>query len=294
VNRAAEQRVRKALGLYGTGKPDDALRMLDDVIQAEDDPSIKFGLLYYQMSWLLDMSAVSQAREKFNEMQEQTSYIDGFAKPKDSRDAAASFPQDTKQNDLAAYLAVMARFAESKLLIKEGNESSALSVLEDLMSRYPRQLSSPHFRELRGEADMKRGMLLANADRWLEAGVFLEKATSPKNLKPILCYYLGQYYFTVRKYQLAAKTLRKSITADTPPKWRGRGHYMLALAEYHLSHVKEAKEHFELSVRIADTEYIRKNNIWGWLEKTAHALGNGTEAEQYKEMREQAENPGPN
>jgi tetratricopeptide (TPR) repeat protein len=291
MNRAAEQRVKKALDLYGTGRSDDALHMLDDLILEEDDHSIKFGLLYYQMSWLLDMGAVSHAREKFNEMQEQASYIDGLAKLKDTRDPAGSLPQDTKQNDLAAYLAVIAGFAESKLLIEERNEIAALCVLENLMSRYPKQLSLPKLRELRGEAAMRRGMLLANADRWLEAGVFLEKAKPPSNFKFILSYYLGQYYVTVRNYRGAAKMLRKSFTPNMPPTWQSRAHYMLGLAEYQLSHVKEAKKQFELSVRIADTEYIRKNNIWGWLEKTSQALGNGTEAEQYKEMRKEAENP---
>ena len=48
---------------------------------------------------------------------------------------------------------------------------------------------------------------------------------------------------------------------------------MLGLAEYHLAHLKEAKRNFELCVQKADTEYIRKFNISGWLEKTSRDLG---------------------
>ena len=83
--------------------------------------------------------------------------------------------------------------------------------------------------------------------------------------------------------------LRKSFTANMPPTWQSQAHYMLGLAEYQLAHVKEAKKHFELSVRTADAEYIEKNNIWGWLDKTSLALGQNSEVERYRQMRAAAE-----
>jgi tetratricopeptide (TPR) repeat protein len=231
------------------------------------------------------MGSISDARTTFNEMQTQLSCIDGL----DSRAFVATPPQDTAQDDLPAGLAVTLHFAEAKLLIKEGNENQALVILEDLMSRYPRQLSLPEFRELGGEADLYRGMLLANADRWLEAGEFLKQARPPKAYRAVWSYYLGQYYYTVRDYERAAKMLKVSMTANMPPQWQSRAHHMLGLAEYHLSHIEEAKKHFELSVRIADAEYIRRNNIWGWLEKTSLALGQNSELERYRQMRAASE-----
>ena len=291
MKKTSERRVKKAITLNLAGKPQEALRTLDELIREEGDHSIKFGLLYYQMTWLLDSGAAASAREKFNEMLTEMSFIARSAEPKDPLDSTAISPQDTDQDDLATFLAVIARFAESKLLMKERNETAALSVLEDLMARYPKQLSLPKFLELRGEADMHRGILLANADRWLEAGVFLEKATAPKGFEPVLCYYLGQYYYTVRSYQRAAKMLRKSITANMPPEWRCRAHYMLGLAECNLSHVKEAKKHFERSVQTADPEYILRNNIWGLLEEVSRVLGLNAEADKYRNTREEGGNP---
>lgn len=290
MNRSAEKQVKTALRLYEVGRLDEALQMLDDVIQKESDPSIKFGLLYYEMMLFLEAGTVSQAREKFHEMRAQMSFVDNSAEPKNPLASSTVSPQDTDQNDLEAYLAVIASFAEAKLLIKERNEALALSALEDLMSRYPKQLSLRKLRELRGEAEMHRGMLLANADRWLEAGEFLERAIPPKNLRPIFRFYLGQYYFTIRDYKRAAKNLNESITKDMPPQWRYPAHYMLGLAEYDLSHVKEAKKQFELSARIADPDYIRKNNLWGWLERTSHALGQDVDAAKYRKIRKDQEN----
>jgi tetratricopeptide (TPR) repeat protein len=291
MNKTAERRVKKAITLYLAGKPEEALRMLVGLIQQTSDHSEQFGLLYYEMIWLLDAGAVSKARAKFNEMQVQMSLFDGATQSKDPLASTPMSPPDTDQDDLAAYLAVVARFAEAKLLMKEGNESLALNTLEDLMARYPKQLSLRKFRELRGQADMHRGILLVNADRWLEAGEFLERAIPPKNFRPRLCYCLGQYYCTIRDYKRAAKNLKQSITPGIPPQWRCRAHYMLGLAEFHLSHVKEAKKNFELSVQTADPEYIRRYNIWGLLEEASRTLGLNAEADKYRKIRKDGENP---
>jgi tetratricopeptide (TPR) repeat protein len=248
----------------------------------------RFFLFYYEMCWLLEMGEVAEARNKLNEMQRQISRIDGLG-------SHVPFgPPDTDQEDLAAGLAVTFRFAEAKLLIKERNEPLALTVLEDLMSRYPKQLSQRIFDELRGQVEMHAGILLANADRWLEAGVFLERAVPPKRYKPMWSYYTGQYYYTVRDYRRAAKLLKESITENMPRRWQSRAHCMLGLAAYHLAQVKEAKRSFELCAQTADTEYIRKNNIWGWLEKTSRDLGLIDEAERHRKMREEIEDISPN
>jgi tetratricopeptide (TPR) repeat protein len=176
----------------------------------------------------------------------------------------------------------MALFAEAKVLTKEGRDSAALQVLENLMSEYPKQLSLSNFREILGETQMLRGLLLANADRWQEAGPYLESASPPTAMESVFCYYLGQYYYTIRDYGRSAQHLSKSLTPDMPPRWKCRAHYMLGLCEYKRANMKAAKQQFELSVQTADREYIRKNNIWGWLEATSRHLGLQSEAEEYR------------
>jgi hypothetical protein len=71
------------------------------------------------MGWLLETKAVSRAREKFNEMQMQMALADDGVQSQGRPVASTSTtPEDTDQNDLATYLAVIARFAEAKLLMK--------------------------------------------------------------------------------------------------------------------------------------------------------------------------------
>lgn len=288
VNRSRAKRLKDAERLGSAGKPEEALRIVRDLIRETPDGFERFFLFYYEMCWLLELGAFVEARNRFNEMQRQLSCIDGLGShvPVDA--------PDNNEEDLAAGLTVTLRFAEAKLLIKEKNEPLAFSVLEDLLSRYPKQLSQRIFDELRGEVEMHAGIILANADRWLEAGVFLERAVPPKRYKPMWSYYIGQYYYTVRDYRRAAKLLKESITANMPPRWRSRAHCMLGLAAYHLAQVKEAKRNFELCAQTADTEYIRKFNIWGWLEKTSRDLGLVVEAERYRRKREEPEDTNPN
>jgi hypothetical protein len=288
VDRSRAKRLKDAECLGSAGNPEEAVRIVRDLVRETPDGLERFFLFYCEMCWLLDMGAVVEARKKLNEMQTQMSHIDGLGAQ------VLADPQDNDQEDLAAGSAVVFRFAEAKLSIKERNEPLALTVLEDLMARYPRQLSQRIFYELRREAEMHAGMLLANADRWLEAGVFLERAVPPKHYKPIRSYYLGQYYYTVRNYRRAAKLLKESITSSMPPEWQSRARYMLGLAAYHLADVKEAKRNFEFCVQTADAEYLRKNNIWGWLEKTSRDLGQIAEAERHRKMREEVEDISPN
>ncbi len=281
MSRAARRQFKNAIKLGSVGKINDALQALQNLIDQTPNCVDKAGLLYYEVFWLLDTEAVPQAREAFMEMQREVAKIGPPS-------------QDADQMDLGASLSVMVRFAEAKLLMKEGNDAAALDVLEDLMSQYPKQLSLRKLRDLRGEIEMHRGIILANADRWLEAGVFLERAIPPPVVRPLFCYYMGQYCYTVRDYQRAAKNLKQSFTSNMPPDWRCRAHYMLGFAEYRLSHVKEAKKQFELSIRTEDPEFMRKYNIWGLLEEISHRLKLDTEAERYRKLREEAENASTN
>jgi len=130
MKRADEKQVKRAIAVGRAGKLDEALRILDNLIGKTTDHLIKIELLHYQMMWLLEAEAVPQAREKFNEMQMQMALVDGAEMPKSAVSSALTVPDDTDRNDVAAYLAVIARFAEAKLLIKERDEASALDVLD--------------------------------------------------------------------------------------------------------------------------------------------------------------------
>src|SRR5580700_707381 len=136
MNRAEERQVKRAIAVGRAGKLEEALRILDNLIGKTTDHLIKIELLYYQMMWLLEAEAVPRARGKFNEMQMQMALVDGAELPKSLVTSALTVPDDTDRNDLAAYLAVSARFAKAKLLKKEGNKPSPRDFWKVLITPY--------------------------------------------------------------------------------------------------------------------------------------------------------------
>jgi tetratricopeptide (TPR) repeat protein len=270
MTKTEVRRCEELLARHAAGEHADALKGLHALVEAVSGPLDKAGLLYHEVLWLLERGDVPGARSRLEEM-----------KNKLVAGSIGSLPPDNGRSDLNASLGFMALFAEASVLIAEGDSTKALLVLQDLVLRYKKQLSLKKFSEIRGEILTRFGMLLGNDNRWLEAGPLLEQASPPKSLQPVLSYYLGQYYHTIRDYKKAAEKLKDSFTDSMPPNWRCRAHFMRGVCEYHLDDLESSKREFELSAQSADADYIRKYNIWGWLETICRALGMNTEAEKY-------------
>jgi len=274
MNEADAQRFEAISNRFAVGDRIGALEELRNLIQRASDPLDRAGLLYHEVLCLLEERDTVRAEASLKE-------LTAIVEPNFDSES------DVDQINLKVSLAVMTRYADAKVLIAKGDENRALAVLKEVVSRYPKQLSTSNFREVKAETYVRLGILLANANRWLEAGEYLKNTTPLDSLKPVYYYYLGQFYFTVRDYARAAESLKKCFTNDMPPKWFAQAHYMLGLAEYHLLNVQAAKREFELSVQKADPNYIRKSNIWGWLEATSKALGEYTESEKYRKLKEE-------
>ena len=190
---------------------------------------------------------------------------------------------DTSDDTRPANLVVMVRYAELKTLLAERNQVQALEVLEDLVSRYPAQLSGPGF-EILKDIDLHHGFLLADAGRWREARPFLEKADAPEAWKSVVCYYLGHCYYEYREYERAKQKLMEALHLGLSGHWEGRAHYVLGLVECHLGEMKAANEQFELCVKTADPRYLSASRIWEWLEAASRALGLEAEADKYHRL----------
>jgi tetratricopeptide (TPR) repeat protein len=270
MTKTEVRRCEELLARHAAGERTGVIEELHNLVEAVSGPIDKAGLLYHEVTWLLELGDVPSARTRFEEMKNNL-FESGIGK----------LPPDNGRSDLDASLGLMALFAEGSVLIAEGDKTEALLVLQNLVSRYKRQLSLKKFSQIRGEILTCFGMLLADENRWLEAGPLLEQASPPRSLQPVLSYHLGQYYYTIRDYKKAAKELKDSFTDSMPQNWRCRAHFIRGVCEYHLDHFETAKREFEQSAQSADADYIRKYNIWGWLEVVCRALGTNTEAEKY-------------
>jgi tetratricopeptide (TPR) repeat protein len=277
MNEVDARRFNDVYSRFDAGDYAQALHGLRELAAGINDPWDKAELLYHEAIFLLEMGKVPEARQR----------VVGLDK------ALASLvksPSDGDEFDVGTSLPVMARHADLKVTIKEGKTQEALRILEDLLTRYPKQLSLPQFQTMSEEVKTLRGLLLGDLGRWEEARPFLEEASPPEVWKSFHRYYLGQSYYELGKYQLAREKLGEALILGLPNSWTSRAHYLLGLVEYNLSEMKAAKREFELSVKTADTEDSEKSNLkmaktWAYLEATSRALGLQAEAENYRRLR---------
>ena len=120
----------------------------------------------------------------------------------------------------------MARHAALRVTIKEGKTQEALKLLEDMVNRYPNQLSLPEFHTVLAEVKTLHGILLADSEMWKEARPFLEKASPPEGWRNLHRYYLGQCYYELGEFRTARVTLAEALDLGLPESWASRAHYM--------------------------------------------------------------------
>jgi tetratricopeptide (TPR) repeat protein len=277
MNEVNARRFNEVYGRFEAGEYSEALQGLRELATGIDDPWDRAELLYHEAIFLLEMGKVPEARQRVVDLNEALTWL-------------VESPSDGDEFDVRISLPVMARHADLKVTIKEGKTLDALGMIEDLLRRYPKQLSLPQFRTMSEEVKTLRALLLGDAGRWEEARPLLEDVSPPEVWKSFHRYYLGQSYYELGKYQLAKEKLAEALVLGLPNSWASRGHYLLGLIEYNLSDMRAAKREFELSIKTADKVNFDAKNIdlaktWAYLEATSRALGLQAEAENYRRLR---------
>jgi tetratricopeptide (TPR) repeat protein len=272
MNQTESQRLTDIYHKFGAGDHADALEQLRELSKELDDPWERAALNDYEALLLVQMGQIPEARQRLEEFKKSLTLL-------------GELPPDGYQDDPSHNLAVMVPYTEFEVLLAERKQPEALQVLEDLVSRFPKQLSIPGFSTISEELETLHGFLLADAGRWEEAKPFLESASPPQAWKSVLCYYLGHCYYSFEDYERAKKKLTEAITLGLTGHWQGRARYVLGLVEYHLSNMRAAKSQFEECVKTADPVYLGETKIWEWLEATSRALGLRDDAERYRRRR---------
>jgi len=249
-----------------------ALQELRDLASRIADPWERAELNYHEIMFLVGIHSVPEARQRLEDLKRVLASL--IKSPSDGYEIGSQFS-----------LPVMARNAEVRVTIEEGKEPEALRLIEDFVSRYPKQLSLPDFRPIVEEIATLRGVLLANAGRWADARPFLEQTSPPKAWKAQHCYYLGRCCYEFREYERARDKLVEALNLGLDANEGGMAHYVLGIVEYHLSDMNAAKRQFELSLKTADPAYLG-HLIWEWLEATSRALGLQAEAENYRRLKD--------
>lgn len=174
---------------FAAGNESQALQEIHDLANRVDDPWDKAWLKYQEIRLLVEIHDASEARTCLENLNRMLASI-------------LSLPSDEYDPDIEI-APMIVRHAEIRVTIEEGKESQALKLIEDFVSRYPRQLSLPEFKTLADEVTTLRGFLLGSAGRWKEARVFLETVTPPEAWKAQYCHYLGRCYYEDKEYERA-------------------------------------------------------------------------------------------
>jgi len=193
-------------------------------------------------------------------------------------------PSDGYEYDLEVSLPLEVRYLEIRVAHAEGKTSEALRMLEELVSRYPKQLSIAVFREISQQLHVLHGFLLGDLEQWEQAETCLESTSPPEKWRSAHSYYLGHCKFELKKYRTAKEKLLEAISLGLDSPLESQAHYILGITEYCLSDMKAAKNQFELCARTADKRYTDMAKLWAWLEATSRALGEFGEAENYHKL----------
>jgi tetratricopeptide (TPR) repeat protein len=272
MNELTLQGLNHAYSKFDADEFDDALEEIRRVAAAVTDPWEKAELLYYESMFLLESNRIVDARQTVTHLAE-------------ALETLVPSPSDGYEYDVSITLPVMACHANLRVTVKEGKTLEALRLIEDLMARYPKQLSLPQFQMMFDEVETLRGQLLGDAGRWAEAKPYLEAATPPERWRGFHLYYLGLCYYKLGDNLNAKKKFSEALDVGLKGAWEVRAHLNLGFAEYKLSNMEAAKRQFEICAKSPDRQAVDLQIVWEALEATARALGLATEAENYKRLR---------
>jgi len=271
MNPADARRFHDASKKYKDGNYLQALKELRELAKHVRDPLEKAEVHSHEVICLVELDEITAARQRVDELNRNVRSL-------------VSQPVDGYEYDLKISLPVEVRYLEVRVAFAERKAHEALRLLDELVSRYPQQLSIAEFREICHQLGTLRGFILGELGRWEEAEPQLESASPPEKWKAPHAYYLGLCYYELRRYGRAKQKLTEAIERGLTSNLESHVHYILGLIEYNLSDIRAAKRQFELCARDADESSIEMPKLWSWLETTSAALGHFDEAEKYHQL----------
>src|SRR5712692_11726277 len=219
MNAMDVQRFKEVYSRYTSGNYPQALQGFRELANESTDPWDIAELHCHEVVCLAEMNEIPEARQRIEHLKKEVASL-------------ITSPSDGYEYNWQTSLPAMVRYAEIRVVMGEEKTDEALRLLNELVSRYPRQLSIPEFRTLSQELGMLRGILLGDLGRWGEAQAFLESAQgflestpSPDNWKDIHSYYVGRCYNELKNHKCAKEKLTEALNRSLPRSWENQAHY---------------------------------------------------------------------
>jgi tetratricopeptide (TPR) repeat protein len=164
----------------------------------------------------------------------------------------------------------------------ERKDEEALAALSAILKKYRSHIHDESVHTLYNTTRTRYAFLLADLGRYQEARPILESLSEPKT--PQNLFYLGYSYLEKPTYIDAERLLSEALELGLPTHLDYRAHCALGMACYELGDYERARIELERGAEKADAVYLKRAEIWKWLEYTCLSLGLKEDAERYARM----------
>lgn len=181
-------------------------------------------------------------------------------------------------------LLIWAELEDARISEAENGLQEAIEELNGILANHQSELGKPAFAEIYQAVQRDRAFRLTDLGSFQQALPILEEVDSADPHDRWTLFYLGYCYHCTNKHAEAREKLEEAVSLRLPPDYEGQAHCLLGVGYYELGDYSKAKVEFELGVKTAPTDYIKKAGIWRWLECSCIGLGLRAEAERYGKL----------
>ena len=263
-----DQTLRRAITYAEQGSYEQAAQLFLDVSRSIDNFLEKAGMLLNVVHTLKDAGDLDGARKQLAAAREL------LALPPSTRLGLTD-----EQNWRMLLIGV--ELEDARLIAKEGRSREAIAKIDSILAEHQYELTNSNFPEVYLGVRRDRAFLLTDLGSFRDALPALEQIDVEDPHDRWTLFYLGYCYLNLERYVEAQRKLEEAISLGLTPDFRGRAHCALGAACYHLQQYARAKSELEEGVKTASPRFLKKVEMWKWLEYTCIGLGLRAEAEKY-------------
>lgn len=260
--------LKEAMTLRDQGKYEEAADLLLGLAKATDDLFEKAGILLNLTHTLKASGKLDLAKSQLSTARELLSL---------PPNALLANTDDENRRRLL----IWAELEDVRISEAENGLQKALEGLNGILANHESELGKPGFAEIYQAVQRDRAFRLTDLGSFQEALPILEEVDSADPHDLWTLFYLGYCYHCASKHAEAREKLEEAVSLRLPPDYEGQAHCLLGISYYEFEDYSKAKVEFEMGVKTAPTDYIKKAGIWRWLECSCIALGLRVEAERY-------------
>jgi tetratricopeptide (TPR) repeat protein len=254
------ERFERAMTLRNSGRVEESLQELKELVRAAIDPEEKAALVLNESRCLETLGRFREARQRSD---------------------------DARRISKAAAIQSRADFGEANLDWLEGKRDEALGKLTELLKTYAQLLSTPEHHDLYEETQFRRGVLLTELGRYGEGRPVLEECLSfdlePSDKGDVL-YNLGFCYMKTGDPDRAKEKFLETLEHGAQDVYLVRAHYRLGVIYSREGAHAKALHEFETCLPRSEEAQIPKQDVYAWLATTARSLGRTGDADYYEKL----------